>query len=178
MAVKKISEFPVVEAIGVHVFGRKDNKNVQTILDIKQSIGVTGSDTPPSSTSLVSEAAVSQAIGVLENKIKNINNKTGSNIFIGVDINDNIDLNNPTKIVEKSDTIGTAIQKVVDHLNSVSVGAAVGIISPNKTLSIGIDSNTNNTTIDVKIDEREGNRIKLTSTGALRVESENFWKQL
>lgn len=175
MAVKKISEFPVVEAIGVHVFGRKEGKNVQTILDIKQSIGVTGSGTPPSNTSLVSEAAVSKAIGVLEEKIKD---KKGSNTSIGININDNVDPDNPIKIVEESDTIGAAIQKVVDHLNSISIGTAVGIISPNNTLAIGIDSNTNTTTIDVKIDEREGNRIKLTSTGALRVESENFWKQL
>lgn len=173
MAVKKISEFPVVEAIGVHVFGRKDGKNVQTVLDIKQSIGVTGSNAPPSSTSLVSEAAVSHAIGVLNEKIKD---KKGSNTSIGVIIKDNVDPDKPIKIVEESDTIGVAIQKVVDHLNTVSIGAAVGISSPKKTISVGVDSTTNNTTIDVKIDNNEGNRLVLTPTGALRVESENYWK--
>lgn len=173
MAVKKISEFPVVEAIGVHVFGRKEGKNVQTILDIKQSIGATNNAIPPSKTSLVSEAAVSHAIGALEEKIKD---KKGSNTSIGVIINDNVDPDNPSKIVEESDTIGAAIQKVVDHLNSVSIGAAVGISSPKKTISIGVDSVTNNTTIDVKIDNNEGNRLILTTTGALRVESENYWK--
>ena len=172
MAVKRISEFPVVEAIGVHVFGRKDDKNVQTILDIKQSIGVIGSNNPPSKTSLVSEEAISKSIGVLESVIQEVDNKDGSKISIGVDIKNS---DNST-LVSKTETIGEALQKVISQIGT-SGTSTDNLSSPNRTIAIGVNSTTNSTTLDVIIDDSLDNRLKVTSKG-LKVDSENYWIKL
>lgn len=178
MAYKKISEFPVVEAIGVHIFGRtNENKNVQVLLDIQQSIG-------NSTESLMSQDAITKAI----------DNKKGSNIQIGTQI-----VSNDKVIVEKTASIGEALQTVVTELNQIGVSALTGLESPNDTINIGVDVTTDKTTLDVnltgiinpnkglevdnnsigiKIENSERNILTLSSSGGLLVESENYWQQI
>lgn len=198
MAVKKVSEFPVVEAIGIHVFGRSpSNKNVQVLLDVKQSIG-------DSTTSLMSQKAIKDAIGIVQSNIETleqstnksigiintnidtlgsalnkVSSKTGKDIKIGIAITDPSDPTNNTIIASSEDSIGNAVQKAVEHLNSIGVGAVTGITSPNGTIAVGIDEEAQVTTIDVAtsklLSAKEDNLLRMDEDGKLYYKGDNYW---
>lgn len=183
MAVKKVSEFPVVEAVGIHVFGRSpNNKNVQVLLDVKQSIG-------DSTTSLMSQKAITDAIGI-------VNNKKGTDIAIGQSIIGGT-VSDPISIASPSDSIGVAIQNAVEELYKMGTGAVTGLISPQSTISIGVDAAQSTTTLDVdtlklvdtaiglkvinnkigvNISDSADNILKLDSSGRIYCNGDNFWK--
>lgn len=198
MAVKKVSEFPVVEAIGIHVFGRSpSNKNVQVLLDVKQSIG-------DSTTSLMSQKAIKDAIGIVQSNIETleqstsnsigiintnidtlgsalnkVSSKTGKDIKIGIAITDPSDPTNNTIIASSEDSIGNAVQKAVEHLNSIGVGAVTGIKSPHGTIAVGIDEEAQVTTIDVATSKllsiKEDNLLHMDEDGKLYYKGDNYW---
>jgi hypothetical protein len=109
MAVRKVSEFPVVEANNVYVFGRSsNNKNVQTILDIKQELG-------DSTISVVSQKAITEAI----NSVKA---KTGENITIGRSLKyGNNVITSDTSITDVLEDISEKINDLV--LNEIPDGS-------------------------------------------------------
>lgn len=93
-------------------------------------------------------------------------------------INDNF-----TSIGQQIDNITMQSIGVITPLDdTVSVGTTEGgitigvnasaLVTPNKGLTV-IGNR-----IGVLIDATEGNRLTMTATGALRVESENFWAEI
>ncbi|MBO7315497.1 MAG: hypothetical protein J6U49_07520 [Alistipes sp.] len=102
-----------------------------------------------STTSVMSQAAVASELAKRDEAIENL--KVGA-IGVITSPDDSISVDS----VEGGVSIGVNASKVVDHKRGLSV---VGNL------------------IGVAIDPNEGNRLIMTATGLLRVESENYWEQ-
>lgn len=154
---KRISDFPEASADEVEVFARsKTGANVRVPYDIKQEEG-------KSTSSVMSQAATTIAIGRIEAKVKAIK---GSGIPIGRVVTDQT---TGDVVVAAEDTVADAIEKVANRIPSIGrIVADKGGLAVNSEGLIGLN-----------IDEAEGNALYLTPEGKLRSDKKwGTWKSI
>lgn len=147
MAVKKISEFPVVNTVNAFIFGRSvNNKNIQIKVD---------------------EAIQGNTIK-LGRVISNNNVVIDSNTSVAdaVETVSNLIGRQTMNLVSSDESINITYNSSVNSIDlEVNVGRIIGSKSGLKTI---------NNTLAIDIDEAEDNNLYLTSDGKLR--SDNKWK--
>lgn len=154
---KRISDFPAASADEVEVFARsKTGANVRVPYDIKQEEG-------DSTTSLMSQSAVTIAIGRITEKVKAI---TGSGIAIGRVVTDQT---TGDVVVAAEATVADAIETLANRIPSIGrIVADKGGLAVNPEGLIGLN-----------IDEAEGNALYLTPEGKLRSDKKwDTWKSV
>lgn len=157
MKYKRISDFPKASAEEVEVFARsKTGANVRVPYDIKQEEG-------DSTTSLMSQGAVTIAIGRITEKVKAI---TGSGIAIGRVVTDQT---TGDVVVAAEATVADAIETLANRIPSIGrIVADKGGLTVNPEGLIGLN-----------IDEAEDNALYLTPEGKLRSDKKwDTWKSV